>query len=159
MPAQGRIVQIMGPVLDVQFPPDQLPDIYNAIEIPLTPATAEVNESATTAAWQSAPTRLIAEVQQHLGNDWVRCVALGATEGLRRGMPAIDQGGPISVPVGPLTLGRIFNVLGQTIDGKPELAADSPHYSIHRPAPSLAEQSTEAQIFETGLKVIDLIAP
>jgi F-type H+-transporting ATPase subunit beta len=160
MPAQGRIVQIMGPVLDVQFPPDQLPDIYNALEIPLTEQSTEANTPEAGAHQQApAPTRLVAEVQQHLGNDWVRCVSMGATEGLRRGMIAHDTGGPISVPVGPNTLGRIFNVLGDPVDGKGNVAADTPHYGIHRPAPSFADQSTEAQIFETGMKVIDLVAP
>jgi F-type H+/Na+-transporting ATPase subunit beta len=160
MPAEGKVVQIMGPVLDVQFPADQLPDIYNAIHIPLTEAGTEVNnkdERITGGA--PGPTRLVAEVQQHLGNDWVRCVAMGTTDGLRRGMKAIDTGGPIAVPVGPNTLGRIFNVLGDTVDGKGPVPADTPTYGIHRPSPTFADQSTEAQIFETGLKVVDLIAP
>ncbi len=159
MPAQGRIVQIMGPVLDVQFPAEQLPDIYNAIEIPLTKAGAEVNEPEDGAGQHGNSGRLIAEVQQHLGNDWVRCVAMGSTDGLRRGMAANDTGGPIAVPVGPNTLGRIFNVLGDPVDGKGDVPADTPTYGIHRPAPSFADQSTEAEIFETGMKVIDLIAP
>src|SRR5690349_9565524 len=160
MPAEGKVVQIMGPVLDVQFPADQLPDIYNAINIPLTEAATETNnkdERITSGA--PGPTRIIAEVQQHLGNDWVRCVAMGSTDGLRRGMKAIDTGGPIAVPVGPNTLGRIFNVLGDTVDGKGPVPADTPTYGIHRPAPLFSDQSTEAQIFETGLKVVDLIAP
>jgi F-type H+/Na+-transporting ATPase subunit beta len=157
MPAQGKIVQIMGPVLDVQFPPDQLPDIYNAIHIPLTAAAEDVNAQHETGA--ARPERIVVEVQQHLGNDWVRCVAMGATDGLRRGMVAIDTGGPISVPVGPNTLGRIFNVLGDPVDGKGPVAAGTPTAGIHRPAPLFSEQSTEAEIFETGLKVVDLIAP
>ncbi len=159
MPAQGKVVQIMGPVLDVQFPADQLPDIYNALTIPLTEAAAEVNSEGEGKGWQTKPTRLVVEVQQHLGNDWVRCVAMGATDGLRRGMMAQDTGGPIAVPVGPNTLGRIFNVLGDVIDGKGDVAKDTPTYAIHRPSPSFADQSTEAQIFETGLKVVDLVAP
>jgi len=158
MPAQGKVVQIMGPVLDVQFPPDHLPDIYNALVIPLTAAGAEVNSEASKTG-QLTPTRLVVEVQQHLGNDWVRCVAMGATDGLRRGMMAQDTGGPIAVPVGPNTLGRIFNVLGDVIDGKGDVPKDTPTYAIHRPSPSFADQSTEAQIFETGLKVVDLISP
>ena len=158
MPSEGHVVQIMGPVLDVQFPPDQLPDIYNAIHIALTDAAGEVN-TPEGASWQAAPKRLVAEVQQHLGNDWVRCVAMGATDGLRRGMVAVDTGGPISVPVGPNTLGRIFNVLGDPVDGKGPVAEGTPTYGIHRPAPLFSDQSTEAQVFETGLKVIDLIAP
>jgi len=157
MPAQGKIVQIMGPVLDVQFPADQLPDIYNAIHIPLTAAAEEVNAQHETGA--ARPDRIVVEVQQHLGNDWVRCVAMGATDGLRRGMVAIDTGGPISVPVGPNTLGRIFNVLGDPVDGKGPVANGTPTAGIHRPAPLFSEQSTEAEIFETGLKVVDLIAP
>ncbi|MDQ2807653.1 MAG: F0F1 ATP synthase subunit beta [Chloroflexota bacterium] len=159
MPAQGKIVQIMGPVLDVQFPPDHLPDIYNALVIPLTEAGAEVNSESEGPSWQTAAKRLVVEVQQHLGNDWVRCVAMGATDGLRRGMMAQDTGGPIAVPVGPNTLGRIFNVLGEVIDGKGDVPKDTPTYAIHRPSPSFADQSTEAQIFETGLKVVDLISP
>ncbi len=158
MPAQGKVVQIMGPVLDVQFPPDHLPDIYNALVIPLTEAGAEVH-SEPSKTGQLTPTRLVVEVQQHLGNDWVRCVAMGATDGLRRGMMAQDTGGPIAVPVGPNTLGRIFNVLGDVIDGKGDVPKDTPTYAIHRPSPSFADQSTEAQIFETGLKVVDLISP
>jgi F-type H+-transporting ATPase subunit beta len=150
----------MGPVLDVQFPPDQLPDIYNAINIPLTEAATETNnKDERITAGSPGPTRIVAEVQQHLGNDWVRCVAMGSTDGLRRGMKAIDTGGPIAVPVGPNTLGRIFNVLGDTVDGKGPVPADTPTYGIHRPSPTFADQSTEAQIFETGLKVVDLIAP
>ena len=158
MPAQGKIVQIMGPVLDVQFPPDHLPDIYNALVIPLTEGGIEVNSEASKTG-QLTPTRLVVEVQQHLGNDWVRCVAMGATDGLRRGMMVQDTGGPIAVPVGPNTLGRIFNVLGEVIDGKGDVPKDTPTYAIHRPSPSFADQSTEAQIFETGLKVVDLISP
>jgi F-type H+-transporting ATPase subunit beta len=138
--AKGKIVQIMGPVVDIQFPPDELPDIYNAIEVPREDG------------------RLVVEVQQHLGNDWVRCVALGSTDGLRRGMEAIDTGGPITVPVGRACLGRIFNVVGDPIDGKGSVNAEK-RYPIHRPAPPFEEQSTEVQVFETGLKVIDLIAP
>src|SRR6476469_8489914 len=103
MPAEGKIVQITGPVIDVEFPPDNLPDIYNAIHVPLE-------------GGEGKPNMLVAEVQQHLGNDWVRAVVMGTTDGLRRGMTAIDTGEPITVPVGTPTLGRIFNVLGQTVD-------------------------------------------
>jgi F-type H+-transporting ATPase subunit beta len=101
---------------------------------------------------------LVLEVQQHLGDDWVRCVAMDSTDGLRRGMQVIDSGGPISVPVGPKTLGRIFNVLGRPVDEAGAIEAEE-YYSIHRPAPPFEEQVTEAEVFETGLKVIDLIAP
>jgi F-type H+-transporting ATPase subunit beta len=138
----GRVVQITGAVVDIEFPPDRLPDIYNAIEI-----TVEGQEET-----------LIAEVQQHLGNDWVRAVAMSSTDGLKRGARAVDTGQPIAVPVGEVALGRIFNVLGRTVDNKGPVASDKT-YSIHRPAPSFEEQSTEAQMFETGMKVIDLIAP
>lgn len=140
--AVGRVVQVLGPVVDVEFPPDQLPDIYNAVEI-----TLDGQEET-----------LVTEVQQHLGNDWVRTVAMGSTDGLQRGAKAVDSGSPISVPVGEGTLGRIFNVLGRTIDLKgPPKTTET--YPIHRPAPSFAEQSTQAEMFETGMKVVDLIAP
>ncbi len=138
---KGTLVQIIGAVVDVEFPADQLPDIYNAIEIP-----------------REDGDNLIAETQQHLGNNWVRAVAMSTTDGLRRGMTAIDTGGPISVPVGPETLGRIFNVLGDPIDLKGEVDTDK-KYPIHRPAPSFEDQEVTPQIFETGLKVVDLIAP
>ena len=138
---KGKLVQIIGAVVDVEFPADQLPDIYNAIQIP--------REDGST---------LIAETQQHLGNNWVRAVAMSTTDGLRRGMEAIDVGSPIMVPVGPETLGRIFNVLGDPIDLKGEVDTDQ-KYPIHRPAPSFEDQEVTPQIFETGLKVVDLIAP
>ncbi len=138
----GRVVQVTGPVVDVEFPPDQLPDIYNAVEI-----TIEGQEET-----------LVTEVQQHLGNDWVRTVAMSGTDGLARGAKAVDTGQPIAVPVGEGTLGRIFNVLGRTVDNKgPSLTTQT--YPIHRPAPAFDEQSTEATMFETGIKVIDLVAP
>jgi F-type H+-transporting ATPase subunit beta len=134
-------VQIIGPVLDIEFPPDQLPAIYNAVRI-----EAEDSEP------------LIVEVQQHLGNNWVRAVAMSTTDGLRRGMKAVDTGDAITVPVGPETLGRIFNVLGEPIDLKGPVTAAT-HYPIHRPSPSLEDQEVVPHVFETGLKVIDLIAP
>ncbi|MBN9388368.1 MAG: F0F1 ATP synthase subunit beta [Chloroflexi bacterium] len=140
--ATGRVVQVTGPVVDVEFPADSLPDIYNAVEI-----TMEGQEET-----------LVAEVQQHLGNDWVRAVAMSSTDGLQRGAKAVDTGGPIAVPVGEGTLGRIFNVLGRPVDLKGPAATDET-YPIHRPAPSFADQSTQAEMFETGMKVIDLIAP
>ena len=137
---RGRIVQVMGPVVDVEFPPDRLPEIYNGLEIPRDGG------------------KLVVEVQNHLGNDWVRTVAMDSTDGLRRGMEAIDTGAPITMPVGPNTLGRIFNVLGEPIDHLgPVEAAD--RYPIHRPAPPFEEQVTEPEFFETGIKVIDLVAP
>ncbi len=140
--ATGRVVQITGPVVDVEFPPERLPEIYNAIEI-----TLEGQEDA-----------LVAEVQQALGNDLVRCVAMSTTDGLQRGAKAVDTGKPISVPVGEGTLGRIYNVLGRTVDLKgPSETTET--YAIHRPAPSFDELSTQAEMFETGMKVIDLVAP
>ncbi len=141
-PTKGTVVQVLGAVVDIEFPPDQLPAIYNAIE--------------TTIEGQEKP--LVLEVQQHLGNNWVRCVAMGPTDGMKRGQDAFDTGGPISVPVGPKTLGRIFNVLGQAVDNQPEVT-DAPRWPIHRPAPTLEEEATAIEVFETGIKVIDLIAP
>ena len=143
MPAgtKGTLVQIIGPVVDIEFPPDQLPKIYNAIEIP-----------------REDGSKLVAETQQHLGNNWIRAVAMTTTDGLRRGIDAYDTGGPITVPVGHETLGRIFDVLGNPIDLKEPVVAQT-YYPIHRPAPSLEDQEVTPQIFETGLKVIDLVAP
>jgi len=138
--SKGRVVQVMGPVVDIEFPSGGLPEIYHAVAIPRNGG------------------QLVAEVQQHLGNDWVRCVAMDATDGLRRGMEAINTGKPISVPVGTPTLGRIFNVLGEPIDNAGPVEAEQ-YYPIHRPAPSFEEQVTKPEFLETGLKVIDLIAP
>ncbi len=148
----GHVVQIQGPVVDIRFPDGQLPELYNAVHIKLT------EESRVLGARTTGGDVLVVEVMQHLGDDRVRCVAMDSTDGLVRGMEAVDTGKPITVPVGPGTLGRIFNVLGEPIDdlGPPE-AAD--YYPIHRPSPSLAEQETATEILETGIKVIDLIAP
>ena len=137
----GRVIQILGGVVDVEFPPDALPDIYYAVEVP-----------------REGKDSLVLEVQKHLGNNWVRCVAMDTTDGLQRGVPAYNTGYPIRVPVGPNTLGRIFNVLGRPVDGKGPVQADTT-YTIHRPAPVFADQSTRVEVFETGLKVVDLIAP
>jgi len=139
--AQGKIVQIMGPVVDVEFAPEELPEIYEAIEVK-----------------RPEGGRLVLEVQQHLGNDMVRCVAMDSTDGLRRGLEAISTGGPITVPVGPATLGRLFNVIGDPIDEQ-EPPKTELRYPIHRAPPSFEEQETTSRFFETGLKVIDLIAP
>jgi F-type H+-transporting ATPase subunit beta len=139
--AVGRVVQVIGVVVDVEFPPDQLPEIYNAVRIDMGNGR-----------------ELIAEVEQHLGEDRVRCVAMGATDGLRRGTPAIDTGRPIAVPVGEATLGRLFDVLGNPIDEKPPVVT-AERWPIHRPAPSFEDQVARTEIFETGLKVIDLVAP
>src|SRR5579872_2165696 len=139
---KGKVVQVLGAVVDVEFPPDKLPAIYN--EVRTRPSGAEND--------------LILEVEQHLGNNWVRCVAMGPTDGLQRGIEALDTGAPISMPVGPKTLGRIFNVLGQAVDNKPQVT-DAPRLPIHREAPSLEDQAANIEVFETGIKVIDLICP
>jgi F-type H+-transporting ATPase subunit beta len=135
-------VEVLGAVVDVEFPPDKIPEIYNEIR--------------THIEGQEQP--LILEVEQLLGNNWVRCVAMGATDGLQRGVDAYDLGHPIEVPVGPKALGRIFNVLGQPIDNKPNIP-DAPLEPIHKLAPDLEEQSASIEVFETGIKVIDLICP
>src|SRR5512138_2595859 len=141
--ATGEITDIIGVVLNAKFPEHGTPEIYNAIEIPLD---------------SNGGGRLVAEVQQHLGGGVVKAVAMSTTDGLRRGMQAIDTGQPIAVPVGPATLGRVFNVLGDPIDSDAPVDAEE-RRPIHQPAPSFEDQSTQAQIFETGIKVIDLIAP
>jgi len=137
----GKVVQIMGPVVDVDFAGQELPEIYNALEID-----------------RGEDKRLVVEVQYHLGHEWVRTVAMDTTDGVRRGMDAVDTGESIRVPVGPETLGRIFNVLGETIDNLGP-AETKERWPIHRPAPSFEDQVTEPVFFETGVKVIDLIAP
>ncbi len=137
----GKVIRVIGPVVDAEFPSDELPEVYNALDIP-----REGEES------------LVVEVQQHLGNNQVRCVAMDTTDGLPRGVEVVDTGAPITVPVGKAALGRLFNVLGRPIDGLGEVDTDVT-YPIHRPAPSFEEQQTSAQIFETGMKVVDLIAP
>jgi F-type H+-transporting ATPase subunit beta len=139
--ATGRVIQITGPVVDIEFPPGQLPAIYNAVEI-----LREGEEPLT------------CEVQSHLGNNWVRAVAMTTTDGLARGTAVRDTGLPISVPVGAPTLGRVFNVLGDPIDGKGPVDRTNV-LPIHRSAPPFDEQTTEVEVFETGLKVIDLICP
>ncbi len=139
---KGSVVQVLGAVVDIEFPQDQLPEIYNAVLV--RPAGAEKD--------------LTLEVEQHLGNNWVRCVAMGPTDGLQRGTDALDTGAPISVPVGPLTLGRIFNVLGQPVDNKEDIP-DAPRQPIHREAPTLEDQAAGVEVFETGIKVFDLICP
>jgi F-type H+-transporting ATPase subunit beta len=140
-PTIGRVIAITGPVLDIEFQQGHLPAIFNAVEI----------------ARGDADT-LVCEVQQHLGNNWVRAVAMTTTDGLARGAEARDTGAPISVPVGPATLGRVFDVLGRPIDNKGPVNAEQT-YPIHRAAPAFDDQTTATEVFETGLKVIDLIAP
>ena len=137
----GRISQIIGTVLDVEFPPDSLPAINNALSIERDDGTS-----------------LIAEVQQHVGNNWVRALAMDSTDGLRRDMPVIDTGQAISVPDGEKALGRMFNVLGEPIDDQPA-PEGAPRWEIHREAPAFEDQETEPSILETGIKVGDLIAP
>jgi F-type H+-transporting ATPase subunit beta len=161
----GHINQIIGPVVDVQFPPEQLPEIYFALTVDLSAMVTSGEsgsngggEGAAMKGVEAATGQLILEVQQHLGNDVVRAVAMGPTDGLRRGLEVVNTGAPISVPVGPPTLGRLFNVLGEPIDGKGDVQAGE-KYPIHRPAPSLVDQAVQPEQFETGIKVIDLIAP
>ncbi len=142
---EGKIVQVIGPVIDADFSgAEKLPAVYNALEI-----TYKVNDEET---------RLVLEVQQHLGDNWVRAVAMSSTEGLRRGMKILDTGQPITVPVGEGVLGRIFNVTGDAVDERGEVPHEK-RYPIHRPAPVLTDQDTSASILETGIKVIDLICP
>ncbi len=143
----GRIVQIIGPVVDVEFPAGQLPQIYNALKVALP-------NNLTT----QQPNYLTLEVQQHLGENVVRAIALGPTDGLKRQQKVQDTAAPITVPVGRETLGRIFNVVGETIDGQDPVKAKKT-YSIHRTPPTITEQETKPQILETGIKVLDLIAP
>jgi F-type H+-transporting ATPase subunit beta len=139
--ATGRVVQILGGVVDVAFPEEAVPELFEAIEVD-----------------RPGQDPLVLEVQKHIGENWVRTVAMDATDGLQRGVPARATGAPILVPVGPSTLGRIFNVLGRPVDEQGEVQAEI-HYPIHRPAPPFAEQATSVEVFETGIKVIDLIAP
>jgi len=142
----GRIVEIKGVVIDVVFP-EGLPEIYTALRIDIPAQDGQEARS------------IIAEVQQHLGDDRVRAVAMDSTDGLARGLEVEDTGGPISVPVGDLTLGRIWNVIGEPVDEKPDVPKDTERWSIHRDPPKFTELSPRVEVFETGLKVIDLLAP
>ncbi len=141
--ATGKILQIIGPTVDLQFPPDQLPKIFNAVKIKTDKAGGD----------------FIVETAQHLGGDVVRCISMTSTDGLVRGLEAIDLGAPISVPVGEQSLGRIFNVIGETIDGKGELANPELKWPIHRASPAFEDQVPVASVLETGIKVVDLLAP
>ena len=136
----GKIVQVIGTVVDVEFPPDQLPTLFNAVEV------------------DNNGEKLVLEVEQHIGNNWVRCLALGPTEGLARGVDAVDTEIPVSVPVGEETLGRLFNVLGDPLDNLGPVEP-SQHWPIHRPPPSFEEQETSTELLETGIKVFDLVTP
>ena len=144
----GKIVQIIGPVIDVEFEPGQLPNIYNALEV-------QGVENKDVFAYSQ---RLVLEVAQHLGEGQVRTVAMAATEGLTRGMSVIDTGAPITIPVGNETLGRILNIIGEPVDKGPAIHTKKT-YPIHRPAPPFDEQSTKVEMFETGIKVVDLLEP
>ena len=136
----GSVVQIIGPVLDIRFPAGHLPDLLNAIEI------------------ERDGGKLVCEVAQQLGDDVVRCIAMSSTDGMVRGMEAVDTGSPIKVPVGNETLGRVFNLLGRAIDNKPQ-PVTCEKWSIHRDPPAYDEQQTSTELLETGIKVVDLIAP
>ena len=143
----GRIVQVVGPVVDIEFPPKSMPAILNAIKIDGTTDEGKVK------------IHLTCEVMQHIGYNVVRAVAMSSTDGLVRGMEAVDTGAPISVPVGPGTLGRIFNVLGETVDHDERKVDAADYWPIHRSAPTFDQQATTTKILETGIKVVDLIAP
>src|SRR5256884_729705 len=145
---RGKIVQVIGPVVDVEFEPGHLPAIFNALDV-----TGVENKDIF-----SYSKRLVLEVSQHLGESGVRTVAMAATDGLVRGMPVTDTGGPISIPVGKETLGRILNIIGEPVDKGPAIEARK-YYPIHRPAPPFLEQSTKVEMFETGVKVVDLLEP
>jgi F-type H+-transporting ATPase subunit beta len=138
--AKGKVAQVIGTVVDIEFPPDELPALYNAIEI------------------ETGSGKIVLEVQDHLGNNWVRCLALSPTDGLARGVEALDTGAALRVPVGRATLGRLFDVMGTPLDNLGEVKAEE-SWQIHRLAPSFDEQETSTQVLETGLKVIDLIVP
>ena len=146
--ATGKVVQVIGAVVDCEFPAEQLPAVFNALEI----------QQSTTNGAGDEPANLVLEVEQHLGNNWVRCVAMDSTDGLGRGVEVVDTGSPITVPVGTPTLGRIFNVLGDVIDEGDPVTVEQ-RYPIHRTPPSFEDQSVQREMFETGIKVVDLIAP
>jgi F-type H+-transporting ATPase subunit beta len=159
--ATGKVIQITGPVIDVEFPAGELPAIYSALEIQRSGPASSPAKGKSKSGGDGAGTTaesLVVEVQQHLGNNWVRTVAMSTTDGLARGLDAVDTGAPITVPVGEVTLGRVFDVLGHPIDGKGAVKSKQ-MLPIHRDPPKYEEMETEAQVFETGIKVIDLIAP
>lgn len=148
----GTVVQVIGPVVDIEFPPGQLPDLYDAIVIDSEDQEDEIKATLT------QKVKVTLEAMQHLGNNIARCVAMASTDGIRRGMRALDTKSPIKMPVGRGTLGRVFNVLGEPIDGKGPVEAED-YYPIHRPAPPVVDQRPAREILETGIKVIDLLAP
>ncbi|HYS20262.1 MAG TPA: F0F1 ATP synthase subunit beta [Gemmatimonadales bacterium] len=137
----GKVVQVIGPVIDVEFEPEQLPELYNALLV------------------EQPGVRLVAEVQQHIGRNQVRAVAMSTTDGVVRGMPVLDTGAPISVPVGQAALGRILNVLGEPVDEGPAIPASAERWPIHRETPKFVDLEPKTEVFETGIKVVDLIAP
>jgi F-type H+-transporting ATPase subunit beta len=144
----GKVAQVIGPVVDVEFPPGKLPSIYNALEV----SAQKVQDIF------SYSERLVLEVAQHLGESHVRAVALSSTDGLTRGMEVVDTGSPITIPVGPNTLGRIMNIIGEPVDKQGPLTSET-MYPIHRPAPAFEDQETKVQMLETGIKVVDLLEP
>src|SRR5437870_3238601 len=137
----GKVVQVIGPVIDVEFEPERLPQLYNALVV------------------EQPGVRLVAEVQQHIGRNQVRAVAMSTTDGVVRGMPVLDSGAPIAVPVGQAALGRILNVLGEPVDEGPAIPASAERWPIHRETPKFVDLEPKTEVFETGIKVIDLIAP
>ncbi|MBS1107297.1 MAG: synthase beta subunit, partial [Deltaproteobacteria bacterium] len=143
--ANGRVVQVLGPVVDVEFPPGELPEVYTALRL-------------TNAAISDAENNLVIEVAQHLGENTVRCVSMDTTDGLTRGAAVVNTGDGIRVPVGPETLGRIMNVIGEPVDERGPIGATK-SLPIHRPAPLFVDQATSVETLETGIKVVDLIAP
>src|SRR5262245_3983787 len=146
--SQGKIVQVIGPVVDVEFEPGKLPAIYNALEV----------QGVENKDVFSYSQKLVLEVAQHLGESQVRAVAMAATDGLTRGREVLDTGAPIQIPVGNETLGRILNIIGEPVDKGPAIKAKK-FYPIHRPAPAFEDQSTKVEMFETGIKVVDLLEP
>ena len=144
----GKVVQIIGPVIDVEFPPDHLPELLSALVVASAPGDKG-----------GAPVRLVAEVQQHIGRNQVRAVGMSSSDGVVRGMEVVDTGGPITVPVGKAALGRILNVLGEPIDEGAALPADTERWPIHRETPKFVDLEPKTEVFETGIKVVDLIAP
>ena len=144
--AVGRVIQVIGPVLDVEFENEHLPELYNALRIQTTTDTGDA-------------IYVVAEVQQHIGRNQVRAVAMSTTDGVVRGMEMTDMGGPISVPVGDVPLGRILNVLGEPVDNGKPIPKDALRWPIHRKRPDFVNLEPKTEVFETGIKVIDLIAP
>ena len=142
----GKVVQVIGPVLDVEFEPEQLPELYNALRI-------------DHAGNGTSPVHLTAEVEQHIGRNQVRAVAMSSTDGVVRGMEVVDEGGPITVPVGNAALGRILNVLGEPVDEGAAIPPAAERWPIHRETPKFVDLEPKTEVFETGIKVVDLIAP